>query len=258
MLNAMAFVAMFVIGGLSGIFMAATPVDMHIHDTYFIVAHIHYVLFGGSIFGIFAAIYFWYPKMFGRMMNETLGKIHFFLTFIFFNGTFFPMHILGIGGFPRRVADPTIYDVARSTLQPMNLFITHQRLRCWAWRRSSSWSTSLQPVLGPKARPQPVEATRWSGRPRRRRRTATSRRSRSSTTGRTSTPRPARRRTACRRHRLPGRDAGRGWSTMHLTPAAPLMNGNRHRGEPTGVRPRKAPPGARRPRLPEPSTPGPC
>ena len=74
MLNAMAFVAMFIIGGLSGIFMAATPVDMHIHDTYFIVGHIHYVLFGGSTFGIFAAIYYWFPKMFGRMMNERLGQ----------------------------------------------------------------------------------------------------------------------------------------------------------------------------------------
>src|SRR3984957_9366949 len=88
MLNAMAFVSMFIIGGLSGIFMAATPVDMHIHDTYFIVGHLHYVLFGGSTFAIFAGIYFWFPKMFGRMMNERLGLIHFFLTFIFFNGTF--------------------------------------------------------------------------------------------------------------------------------------------------------------------------
>ena len=95
MLNAMAFVAMFIIGGLSGIFMAATPVDMHIHDTYFIVGHIHYVLFGGSMFGIFGAIYYWFPKMFGRMMDERLGIIHFFLTFIFFNGTFFLMHIVG-------------------------------------------------------------------------------------------------------------------------------------------------------------------
>ena len=96
MMNALAFVAMFVIGGLSGILMACTPVDMYIHDTYFIVAHIHYVLFGGSLFGIFAGITYWYPKMFGRMMNETLGKIHFWITFVAFNCTFFPMHILGM------------------------------------------------------------------------------------------------------------------------------------------------------------------
>ena len=74
MLNALAFVAMFVIGGLSGIFMAATPVDIYFHDTYYIVGHIHYVLFMSSIFGIFAGIYFWFPKMFGRLMNEKLGK----------------------------------------------------------------------------------------------------------------------------------------------------------------------------------------
>ena len=124
MWNALAFVAMFVIGGLSGIFMASTAIDVHIHDTYFIVAHIHYVLFGGSTFGIFAAIYFWYPKMFGRMMNETLGKIHFWLSFIFFNGTFFAMHILGITGMPRRIADYTQYTTYRH-LQPMNQFISY-------------------------------------------------------------------------------------------------------------------------------------
>ena len=79
MLNALAFVSMFVIGGLSGIFMASTPVDIYIQDTYFIVAHIHYVVFGGSIFGAFAAIYYWFPKMFGRMMNTTLGHLHFWV-----------------------------------------------------------------------------------------------------------------------------------------------------------------------------------
>ena len=120
---ALAFVSMFVIGGLSGIFMASTPVDLFVHHTYFIVAHIHYVLFGGSIFAIFGAIYFWFPKMFGRMLNEPLGKVHFFITFIFFNMAFFPMHNLGLGGMMRRIADPPIYEHLRQ-LQPLNQIST--------------------------------------------------------------------------------------------------------------------------------------
>jgi len=120
---ALAFVSMFVIGGLSGIFMASTPVDLFVHHTYFIVAHIHYVLFGGSIFGIFAAIYFWFPKMFGRMLSEGWGKVHFVLTFVFFNLTFFPMHNLGLGGMMRRIADPMVYDHLRQ-LQPLNQIST--------------------------------------------------------------------------------------------------------------------------------------
>jgi cytochrome c oxidase subunit 1 len=123
MLNALAFVSLFVIGGLSGIFMAATPVDVYIHDTYFIVAHLHYVLFMSSIFGIFAGIYYWYPKMFGRMMNETWGKVHFALTFIASNCTFYPMHILGTAGLRRRIADPS-HTLFEAHLQPINLFIS--------------------------------------------------------------------------------------------------------------------------------------
>src|SRR5947209_7219405 len=122
MLNAVAFVAMFAIGGLSGIYMAATPVDMFIHDTYFIVAHLHYVLFGGSLFALFAAIPYWFPKMFGRMMSERWGKVHFWLTFVFYNLTFFPMHILGNAGHMRRIYDPTQYDFLKP-YQPMNEFI---------------------------------------------------------------------------------------------------------------------------------------
>jgi len=123
MLNALSFVAMFVIGGLSGIFMASTPVDIFIHDTYFIVGHIHYVLFGGSLFGAFAGLYYWYPKMFGRMMSERWGKIHWAITFVTFNLVFFPMHFLGMRGMPRRIYDYTQYSLFKN-LQPMNQFMT--------------------------------------------------------------------------------------------------------------------------------------
>jgi len=120
---AVSFVSMFVIGGLSGIFMASTPVDLFVHHTYFIVAHFHYVLFGGSMFAIFGAVYFWFPKMSGRMFNNTLGWIHFWMTFVFFNLTFFPMHNLGLGGMMRRIADPTVYDCLKQ-LQPLNVVCT--------------------------------------------------------------------------------------------------------------------------------------
>jgi cytochrome c oxidase subunit I len=123
MLNALAFVSMFVIGGLSGIYMASTPVDIFIHDTYYIVAHIHYVVFGGSLFGAFAAIYYWFPKMYGRMMNETLGKLHFALTFVAFNVTFFPMHILGVAGHMRRIYNPMQYEFLQP-VQHWNVIIT--------------------------------------------------------------------------------------------------------------------------------------
>jgi cytochrome c oxidase subunit I len=118
MLFALGFISMFVIGGLSGIYLAAVPIDIHASDTYFIVAHIHYVLFGGSVFTIFAGVYFWFPKMTGRMYNETLGKLHFWLTFISFNLTFFPMHWVGLHGMPRRVADYS------SEYGDLNLFVS--------------------------------------------------------------------------------------------------------------------------------------
>ncbi len=105
MLFALGFISMFLIGGISGVMLAEAPVDFHLTDTYFVVAHLHYVFFGGSVFGVFAASYYWFPKMFGRRLNEGLGKAHFWLMFIGFNLAFFPMHILGIQGMPRRIAD---------------------------------------------------------------------------------------------------------------------------------------------------------
>jgi len=123
MLWALGFIATFVVGGLSGIYMANTPIDIFIHDTYFIVAHIHYVLFGGSIFAMFGAVTFWFPKMFGRMMNPAMGQIHFWGTFIFYNIGFFPMHIIGVGGHMRRIYNPTQYEFL-APMQDWNIFIT--------------------------------------------------------------------------------------------------------------------------------------
>jgi cytochrome c oxidase subunit I len=103
MLFAIGHVALFLIGGLSGIHMAVVPVDWQITDTYYVVAHIHYVLFGGAIFGLFAGLYYWMPKFSGHTLSEGWGKLHFWLMFIGMNLVFFPMHILGILGMPRRI-----------------------------------------------------------------------------------------------------------------------------------------------------------
>jgi cytochrome c oxidase subunit 1 len=105
MLFALGFIAMFLIGGISGVMLASPPIDFHVQDTYFVVAHLHYVFFGGSVFGVFAATYYWFPKMTGRKLSEGLGKVHFWLHFVGFNLAFFPMHNLGIDGMPRRIAD---------------------------------------------------------------------------------------------------------------------------------------------------------
>jgi cytochrome c oxidase subunit 1 len=118
MLFALGFLTMFTCGGISGVMLAMIPLTIHVSDTYFIVAHIHYVLFGGSLFTIFAGVYYWFPKMTGRMYDERLGRLHFWLTFVFFNLTFGPMHIIGVEGMPRRVSDYA------SKFADWNLFIS--------------------------------------------------------------------------------------------------------------------------------------
>src|SRR2546427_6003085 len=118
MLFALGFLTTFTLGGISGVMLAMVPFDIHVSSSYFIVAHIHYVLFGGSLMTIFGGVYYWFPKMTGRMYDERLGKLHFWSTFVLFNLTFGPMHILGLQGMPRRVADYA------SRFADLNLFIS--------------------------------------------------------------------------------------------------------------------------------------
>ncbi|HEU0025471.1 MAG TPA: cytochrome c oxidase subunit I, partial [Thermoleophilaceae bacterium] len=105
LLYAAALPALFVIGGISGVMLAIFPVDWQLHDSYFVVAHLHYVLFGGSVFGIFAGVYYWFPKMSGRLLSEALGKLSFWTMFVGFNLTFFVQHSMGLSGMPRRIYD---------------------------------------------------------------------------------------------------------------------------------------------------------
>jgi cytochrome c oxidase subunit I len=125
MLFAIGFLTMFLIGGIDGVFLASPPVDFALTETYWVIAHIHYVLFGGSVFAVYAGFYYWFPKFSGRKLNEGLGKLHFWLQFIGFNLTFFSMHILGLLGMPRRIQDyPALPDwVGLNQLQTVGALI---------------------------------------------------------------------------------------------------------------------------------------
>ena len=123
MLYAIGFVSLFVSGGLGGIFLAQPAVDIYLHDTYFVVGHFHLIMGVAAIFGMFAGTYYWFPKMFGRFMNETLGKVHFWFTFIGVYAIFMPMHFIGLAGHPRRYADTTGVNFL-AEMGPVHLFIT--------------------------------------------------------------------------------------------------------------------------------------
>ncbi len=123
MLYALGFVSLFVSGGITGLFLGQTSLDVYLHDTYFVPGHFHLIMGVAAIFGIFAGTYYWFPKMFGRMMNEGLGKLHFWFTFIGVYAIFLPMHTMGIMGHPRRYAQATEFKYLAAT-QPFHVFIT--------------------------------------------------------------------------------------------------------------------------------------
>jgi cytochrome c oxidase subunit 1 len=153
MLFALAFVFNFMMGGITGIYLADVPTDLYLHDSYFVVAHFHYTIMGGEIFALMAATYFWFPKMTGRMYNERLGQIHFWMMFIGFQLVFLPMFDVGIKGMNRRVADfPSAYD-------DFNMFITASAFFLGASFIPFTWNLLISWIRGPVAEANPYRAS---------------------------------------------------------------------------------------------------
>ncbi|MCU1453910.1 MAG: cytochrome c oxidase, subunit [Acidimicrobiales bacterium] len=155
MLFAIGFIATFVMGGVTGVMLAAAPIDFHVHDTYFVVAHMHYVLFGGSVFALFAGIYYWFPKFTGRVLSEGLGKVHFWMTLIGFHMTFFVQHILGLQGMPRRVSNylPSDGFTTLNRISTYGAYILGAATLPFLW---NVWRTLRSP-LAPRAGNDPWE-----------------------------------------------------------------------------------------------------
>ena len=123
MLFSIGFLVLFTIGGFTGLMLSIAPADFQYHDTYFVVAHFHYVMVAGAVFSMTAAIYFWLPKWTGRMYNETMGKVHFWVSFIGFNITFFPQHFVGLAGMPRRIPDYALQFADFNMMSSIGAFI---------------------------------------------------------------------------------------------------------------------------------------
>lgn len=163
MLWVLGFLATFLVGGLTGIFLGSASADLYLHSTYFVVAHFHYTLFPSVFFGGFAAVNYWFPKIFGRRMNDGLGKLHLACTFLFFNGTFWPLFFAGVGGMIRRVADPTYYTQYHA-FAGLNTFSTISAICLISSQALFLWNFVLGIVRGPKAETNPYEANtlEWS------------------------------------------------------------------------------------------------
>src|SRR5579863_10394608 len=163
MLFALGFVSIFVTGGLSGLFLGQPQIDAYFHDTYFVVAHFHLIMGIAALFAIFGATFYWFPLMFGRMLNEKLGKLHFYLTFVLAYATFLPMHFAGFAGNPRRYADFTTFDFLAPVL-PLQKWITHSAFTLAAVQLIFLWNLVRSIRSGAIAKTNPWEATtlEWS------------------------------------------------------------------------------------------------
>jgi cytochrome c oxidase subunit 1 len=158
MLFALAFLPLFGIGGLTGLPLGFTPTDVYLHDTYYVIGHFHYVVVTGSLMALMGGIYYWFPKMFGRKMNEKLGTIHFWGTAVAMNGVFFPMFIQGMAGVQRRLYDPTVQAHNLAT-QPLNILMTASAFILLLFQIPFIWNFFHSMFKGEKTQENPWAAT---------------------------------------------------------------------------------------------------